>query len=485
MIFMSKIKNLLKTKIFWIFVFSFLIREYFVFNNYPFIFHPDEPTIINSTINLRYNLNPKHFDWPTTYYYLNYPIYNLYERFVSFSNNRLGIPITIKEIDYYLVSRTLTALLGSLNVVFVYLILRNLNKDKYSCETGAVIFSLFTFLISRSALALIDIPMLLFCSISIYFLTKNLLADRNLNYYLSCFFAGLAVSTKYNGYMVFLTIFLYFVLVRKISYKDVYLYLYSGLISVLGFFIGTPYFLFDAKTFFDSSGPKGAMWQFTNVGKVTIDKQFFSFFENLFNSLDLVVYLPLVVAIFYIFYFIFKIIQNKKYRNLDNYDKVALIFIIQFLFVYWSVSGVSMQRSQYLVLAFLFLPIFWVSFFEKFLKIHLISLFLYLIISGYMLFNLIEERPIVYFYRNVSFSAPLIKYTFLYTDPDHKKILNKLDVNSDRFTGSSTRFKSIYTHLLSSTDMCSQKNDECNLKLIKLIESKSREDKLYIYEIKR
>ena len=262
MIFISKINVLLKkvfiSKLFLIFLISFVLRFYFVFNNYPFVFHPDESTVINSTINLRYNLNPKHFDWPTTYYYLNYPLYGLFERGVgNLNRNFEGFIYVIKDIDYYIISRTLTAVLGSINVLIIYLIIRALGKDRSVAELGAVIFSLFPFHISRSALALTDVPMLLFASLTILLLIKYIISNSSTYLFLSCFFAGLSTSTKYNGYMIFISIFLAIFIIRGFKLREWATYLNCGFYSALGFLIGTPYSLLDYKTFFRADSPKG------------------------------------------------------------------------------------------------------------------------------------------------------------------------------------------------------------------------------------
>jgi hypothetical protein len=74
----------------------------------------------------------------------------------------------------------------------------------------------------------------------------------------------------------------------------------------------------------------------------------------------------------------------------------------------------------------------------------------------------------------------------LYTNNEYKKVLDKLGVAADKYESviSNLNSNSEYSHILSSTDMC-ERNTNCNLTLIRLIESKSRNDKLYIYEIKR
>lgn len=477
MIFISKIKSILLnifwSKIFFLFLVSFLVRFYFIFNNSPFVFHPDEPTIINSTINLRYNLNPKHFDWPTTYYYINYPLYNLYERFVGYSErNNLGFQF--ENFDYYLITRTLTCIFGSLNVLVIYYILKYLGKSEELSIIGSVIFSLFSFHIARSALALADVPMVFFASLSFMFLVRNLQRSSNLNFILSSFFAGLSVSTKYNGYMVFFSIILYFLLIKKLSFKDLGFYFWCGVSSILGFFVGTPYAFLDWKTFSKADSPKGAFWQFENVGRVDFITQFKSFFINFYNISDLVNYIPMILVVVFIFLFIF----NKRYKSFQNYPE--MIILLQFLFIMWSVSGVAVQRSQYFILALPFIAVICalqLDNFKNYIKVYA----LFLLFSVFGLITLNDENPLVYFYRNVVVIGDKSNLNILYDDSDTKLILDKLKIASDKLDVS--KIKSKDSHILTGTNLCD--TQYCRFKQVSLIETPIKKDKLYIYEIKR
>jgi hypothetical protein len=135
----------------------------------------------------------------------------------------------------------------------------------------------------------------------VYFLSKNLDEFKDKYFLLACFFGGLSVSTKYNGYMIFLTLGLFILYIRRVNLRDARLYIKSALVSFLGFFIGTPYFVFDYQTFLISDNPKGALWQFNNVGKVEIVQQISNFYNNLFtNYIDEMGYLPITISIIFI-----------------------------------------------------------------------------------------------------------------------------------------------------------------------------------------
>src|SRR3989338_10908526 len=66
-----------------IFSLSLLVRTIGVSHGFPFIFHPDEPAVVRSAVGIRFNLNPKHFDWPSLHFYLNFFIFSFLISFRS------------------------------------------------------------------------------------------------------------------------------------------------------------------------------------------------------------------------------------------------------------------------------------------------------------------------------------------------------------------------------------------------------------------
>jgi len=490
---MSTIKNMLKnkikinelfdTKIMLVFLLALVLRLLFVYQDYPFVFHPDEPTVVNSTINLRYDPNPKHFDWPTFYYYFTYPFFWVFEK-VYFLLHDFGIvkSIVIESINYYLLSRIITTVFGAATVILVYKILLNLKvRDSYAL-LGACIMAVIPFHVTRSAQALTDVPMVFFCALSIYLLSKNL-EEFNLKYFvLSLFFAGLAVSTKYNAYMIFLTHLIYVFYLQGFSFKDFKNYLLGGFAAFLGFFIGTPYFIFDYQTFFISDSPKGALWQFQNVGKVTLDVQFQNFYKNLFiNNYDLMGYIPVVLSLTFIVYIFFK----KEFLKKDNYSKFILILIFQFIFIFWSVSGVRIQRAHYLMLVYMFLPIFTILLLdriEKF-KLSVLAYLLNIFMSSYSLYNRIDVVPLVQFYDRLSITGDKSKFLVLYNNSEIKMVLDKLKLPNHKINNSSSKIPPKTSHLVINFDFC-KGSTSCSFELIDKLESRSDSEVIYVFKKK-
>jgi len=482
----SKI-DLLKSKIFLIFIAALIIRFFYVYLDYPFVFHPDEPTVVNSTINLRYDLNPKHFDWPTLYYYLNYPLYYIFEK-VYFVLVDLGVynSLVIENFNYYLISRILTVIFGAVTVITVYFILKNLNITDDLALIGASIMAIIPFHVTRSAQALTDVPMVFFASMVLLYLSKLLDKFKPSHFLLACFFAGLSLSTKYNGYMIFLSLILFILFFRGINLADFSLYLKSALASFIGFFIGTPYSVFDYKTFFISDSPKGALWQFTNVGKVGITDQLNNFLNNLFlTNLDLMGYVPLVASLIFIVLFVVK----KDFLKNDSKNKFILIIIFQFVFIFWSVSGVRLQRAHYLILAYLFLPLFTVLLIERFkekLGIRYFLYFLTVILSIYSLYVRIGDVALIKFYERVVISGNPKDLFVIYNSNEAKLVLDRLKIPNQKLTRENQQkllSSPEVTHAVLKSDVCSGKI-ECSYELIERLDSRSDSEVVYVFKKK-
>ncbi len=463
---------------------AFVIRSFFVFQDYPFVLHPDEPTVVNSTINLRYDLNPKHFDWPTFYYYFTYPFFFIYEK-VYFLLNDLKIinDLVIENINYYIISRFLTVGFGALSTLMIYLILKNLKVSQNLALLGACIMALIPFHVIRSAQALTDVPMVFFASLSVYFLTKNLDDFKDKFFLLSCFFAGLSVSTKYNGYMIFLILGLFILYVKGFSFKDFWLYIKSALVSFLGFFVGTPYSVFDYQTFLITDNPKGALWQFNNVGKVDLPQQISNFFSNIsYNYLNDMGYIPLIFSLTFIIFFIIK----KDFLKKDNYNKFILLLIIQFFFILWSVSGVRIQRSHYLILLYMFLPLFTILFFHLYVKSTKFVNFIFSLIvlsSVYEFFLRVDDVSVIKFFYRAELTSAKENYLFLYNRKEVDLVLKELKVRTEKTSQTDLSVSSKTTHAVLSYDICKFLNP-CNFELLERIESRSDSDIIYVFKKK-
>jgi hypothetical protein len=109
---------------------------------------------------------------------------------------------------------------------------------------------------------------------------------------------------------------------------------------------------------------------------------------------------------------------------------------------------------------------------------------LFLVFSLVGLLKNSVENPLAIFYRNVKFTQSLSSYNFRYNNEDAKKVLDYLGVESDKYSLKDFVVNPKDTHVISDSEICTD-NLECRFKLISKIENRFKEDKIFIYEIKR
>ena len=338
-------------------ILALTIRLIGIDHGFPFIYHPDEPTVIRSALGIRFDPNPGHFDWPHVYFYMNYFGYMVFAKFRAFlASTSLATTLPILWNDnlvFYLLSRILTAVLGSLTVVPIYLWVKAHINPRAALLAG-LIFALAPFHVRFSHYALIDVPMLFFLCWALYLSEKHPLG--------SGFMLGLATSTKYNGILGGLFIFLWYLLTKK-SLADFFkvflkVFLKVGIAAAAGFIVGTPYAVLDFATFIRTDSPLGALWQFTNVGHVTFITQLQNFFTALSSKLPddfgygAAILFALAIGI---------IVRQRLNRiKVSSYAQLsAVVFLALTLFI----SGADKTPSHYYMptYPFLFLTVGWVA----------------------------------------------------------------------------------------------------------------------------
>jgi 4-amino-4-deoxy-L-arabinose transferase-like glycosyltransferase len=265
---------------------------------------------------------------------------------------------------FYLLTRIFSAVLGALTVLPVYLTGKKLFNERVAL-VAALTFAIMPFHIWHSHYSLPDVPMVFFMSWGVYFAAK-LLTDSDLStYLLSGFFIGLSASTKYNGGLAAVTVPLaHFLRVSRqhhitaktpvVTFGGIAKLLASGVAAIFGFFVGTPYAFFDAKTFLRTDGPQGALWQFTNVGSTT----FIEHLKSLWNCLTVILpddlgYTFLVLFLVAFGYLIVRLVL-RKFQEAEA--KLAFL-VIPGLFLVYYISGFAKPRSHYFMVAYPFIAL--------------------------------------------------------------------------------------------------------------------------------
>jgi 4-amino-4-deoxy-L-arabinose transferase-like glycosyltransferase len=244
---------------------------------------------------------------------------------------------------FYLLSRILSAILGALTVLPIYLWTKKLADNKSALLASAVL-ALTPLHVRNSHYALIDVPMLFFLSWSLYFSTYSPA--------LSGLFLGFSASTKYNGLLggLFIVVFLLLQKTKTLNQRLVDL-VKLGLFTIVGFILGTPYSVLDFKTFTRTDGPQGALWQFTNVGKVGFLDQVTQFVNALSTKLpENLGYGALVVFSIGSAIILYSLV-NRKHTNLH---KGIVLSLAVFLILTFYVSGLEKNRSHYYLIVYPF-----------------------------------------------------------------------------------------------------------------------------------
>ncbi len=472
------------------------IRLIGISHSFPFIFHPDEPTIVRSALGIRFFKNPGHFDWPHLYIYLNYFLYMVfaklrdliqllgYKEYTYF----LAPIIWNDKLIFYLLTRVFSAVLGALTALPIFLI----GRDLFGRRAGllsALAFAVVPFHVWHSHYSLADVPMTFFLTWSLYFSTRILFKKNVSNYLLAGLFAGLAASTKYNGAIIIFAILLahFFRLWWERSEKIISLeslenLVFAGITSLIGFVAGTPFAVLDYQTFLRTDGPKGALWQFKNVGSLPLGEHIREFIlifpEKLFENFGYTFAIMFLVSVFYI---LLKIIKDKSFFNTRD---LLYLNVLGMLFIYY-ITGFENDRAHYYFVAYPFVIISGIGllisalekFKFKFKYKELIWVVVFLVpvlltLQGSYTFYRKDTRQLLYYWlqdnkRELS--------TVYYEDADFKPVLERVEIKN--------------VHIKKADDMVarsvlvSEDAGKADRKLLLSIDNEYRKGpKIYIYQ---
>ncbi|MFX0198099.1 MAG: glycosyltransferase family 39 protein [Candidatus Hodarchaeota archaeon] len=220
--------------------------------------YPDEKELILKAVNYgRGDLNPHDFRYPSLYSYvlsILYGFYYIVGRILgSFSSSAdYMVALITNPTIFFVVDRMLCALFGTLTIVIIYKVAKKLFHS--TAALISALFMAFAYLhVVYSHFGVTDIPMTFLLVVSLYFVAKCHEEPIAKNYLLAGIFAGLATSTKYNALLLFIPMIITHVFNfekrdRLSQYLDRRIFLFFIAMSI-GFFMATPYAIFDSKTF--------------------------------------------------------------------------------------------------------------------------------------------------------------------------------------------------------------------------------------------
>jgi hypothetical protein len=207
----------------------------------PHTYHPDEGYIVSRAIRFHGgDLDPRFFNWPSLYMYALSGVYG-----VLFGWRGVVQAFSEDAATFYLVGRTLTALMGTATIGVVY----GLGTRLYGTAVGvlAAVFMAVNLLhIRDSHYITTDVPLTFLLAVSQWFTTRYWQEGRRGDAWWSGLFAGLAASMKYpGGVAVLALLFAHFARPRPAGprWRQVLgpPLIGAGVLALAGFLVGTPY----------------------------------------------------------------------------------------------------------------------------------------------------------------------------------------------------------------------------------------------------
>ena len=226
---------------------AFFFRVYGINFGLPYIYHPDEPSIVKRSLTMLHtgDFSPHWFDWPSLYMYIQALVYVL--RYLYSASKAINFD-SVQLAGFYLWGRFTTALLGTITVGLTYWAGKKL-FDKRVGLLGALFLAFSLLHVESSHYITPDVPVAFFVLIT-FLVSCSILKKGETKYYiLGGLLAGLTTATKYQGALVFSFIFSAYIMRLLAGKKEYEKILYSIIALGGGFLIGVPYALVEVPTF--------------------------------------------------------------------------------------------------------------------------------------------------------------------------------------------------------------------------------------------
>lgn len=264
---------------------GFLLRITSLFYGLPLQLSIDEPALVSGVISLKDGLNIGRFDWPHLYFYINFIFYGF-----GFVLKTLGLlPEFLGEIGiYFVISRLVTTTFGVMTILLVYMLTTKIYQNRYIALLAAIFVTFLPVHVLESRFAKLDVALTFFITLVLWYIYNLYKKPSAQNFIIVGFLIGIAMSIKYNAFLIYLSLFLAFLNIAglrrsALNYKTYLKFLYAGFATIVGFLIGTPYALLDFEDFWSDKPQVGLLWQFQNVGNVPWQEYSVHIFNTFFN----------------------------------------------------------------------------------------------------------------------------------------------------------------------------------------------------------
>lgn len=228
----------------------------------PYLYHPDEGALVMPALKILHtgNFNPGRFDYGSFYIYTLFLAYIPFFLFgvksgyfsrvqdIPYYENIMGLT-TYEYPGVYVIGRSISALFGLAIIPLAYILARKLFGKK-TAIISCLLISFFPPLVENSHYATTD-SIVTFLFLLVIFLSLKLYKVGSLKFYiLTGLTIGIAISTKY-AFSTIITLIVAHIIRNGFSRNLWNLDLIcSALLSIIaGFFLGTPFAIFDFTNF--------------------------------------------------------------------------------------------------------------------------------------------------------------------------------------------------------------------------------------------
>lgn len=223
--------------LFLILIFAFLIRLIGLNFGLPYLYHPDEPCVMNPVIKFLNSgdLNPHRFLWPGSfimyilaivlsiilsiyfvYCLLSGQVHNLIE-FKKLIRSNPFFYYDVNPVFFHLVGRLLMVIFAVITVYLVYLVAKKLFNKPVGLFT-AFCLAISPLHVIESRFIRPDIPSTMLIIASLYFLLKFCDENKGIKWLvLSSLFAGFSIATKYPSVLIVLPVLIHCLI---LDYKE-------------------------------------------------------------------------------------------------------------------------------------------------------------------------------------------------------------------------------------------------------------------------
>lgn len=258
----------------------------------PGSWNPDELVYrVDLALDGKWEFDSYNFDYPSL------------PKYVMFYIGRLTDSLGIPRLEFIVIARFISVLLGALSVLLAYILVRQLGGGPWTGLLAVLLAATNSELALNSHYAHNDLYVTFFVALCLVLVLQYINSEKKYWLYLSFFAAGLAASSKYNGGAIVLAILLAYGLVanKKILHNPLHtletLFFGAGL-SIIGYMLGTPKALTSFRFYIQNLLPalaRHTIWNRTPASTRGLLSQW-SVMQSTFGIAVMVLFLATLIA---------------------------------------------------------------------------------------------------------------------------------------------------------------------------------------------